>query len=354
MAKKKFSRSSKKAGLPPGCLIPNYPDKTEAVNITVVRYTEEGSSETKADSIKQVFPFKPGEITWVSIDGIHKVDIIAEIGRQLDLHPLFLEDIATIGQNPKVEDFGRYMFIILKSLTFDQAKGESAVEQISIVFGENYVITFQEHPGKIFDAIRERMRAGSARLLKMGADFLAYSLIDVIVDQYFVVQEQFGESIEATEDSLLDRPGPDVLQSIHRLKRETLFMRRSVRLAREMVNFLYMSESPLIKPATRVYLRDVYEHVVQVIDTGENYREMVFGMLDIYLSSVSYRLNEVMKVLTIISTIFIPLTFLAGVYGMNFKHMPELDQPWAYPALWVVMILSALGMLRYFKKKRWF
>lgn len=351
---KRFSRSSKKAGLPPGCLIPNYPDKTEAVNVIVTHYGEDGFSEKKADSIKQIFPFKQGGVTWVSIDGIHKVDIIAEIGKQLDLHPLFLEDIATIGQNPKVEDFGQYMFIVLKSLTFDEEKGESSIEQISIVLGENYVISFQEHPGKLFDVIRDRMRAGSARLLQLGSDYLAYSLLDVIVDQYFVVLEKFGNSIEATEEALMDRPGPKVLQSIHRLKRETLFLRRSVRLAREMINFLYMSESPLIKPATRVYLRDVYEHVIQVIDTGENYREMVFGMLDIYLSSVSYRLNEVMKVLTIISTIFIPLTFLVGIYGMNFKYMPELEQPWAYPLLWVVMLTVALGMVYYFKKKNWF
>lgn len=354
MSKKKFSRSAKKAGLPPGCLVPMYPDKTEAVNIIVARYGEDGYSEKKVDSIKQAFPLKPGGVTWISIDGIHKVDIIAEIGRQFDLHPLFLEDIATIGQNPKVEDFGKYIFIVLKALTFDEGKSESSVEQISIVFGENYVITFQEHPGNLFDAIRERLRGGSTRLLKSGPDFLAYSLIDIIVDQYFVVLEKFGNSIEAAEELLLERPGPEVLQSIHRLKRETLFIRRSVRMAREVINLLYMSESSLVKPATRVYLRDVYEHVVQVIDTGENYREMVFGMLDIYLSSVSYRLNEVMKVLTIISTIFIPLTFLAGVYGMNFKHMPELDQPWAYPALWAVMASIALGMLVYFKRRNWF
>ncbi len=340
--------------MPPGCLIPNYPDRTDPVNIIVSHYGEDGYSEKKAESVKQVFPFRPDGVTWMSIDGIHKVDIIADIGKQLDLHPLFLEDIATIGQNPKVEDFGRYMFVVLKSLTFDEEKGESSVEQISIVFGENYVISFQERPGKLFDVIRDRMRAGSTRLRRMGSDYLAYSLMDVVVDQYFVVQEKFGNLIETTEEALLDRPGPRVLESIHRLKRETLFLRRSVRLAREMINLLYMSESPLIKPATRVYFRDVYEHVVQVIDTGENYREMVFGMLDIYLSSISYRLNEVMKVLTIISTIFIPLTFLAGVYGMNFKHMPELDQPWAYPALWAVMISSALGMLYYFKKKQWF
>lgn len=354
MAKKKFSRSAKKAGMPPGSLVPHYPDKTEDVNIIITRYGEDGYSEQKASSVKQAFPLKPGGVTWISIDGIHKVDIIAEIGAHLDLHPLFLEDIATIGQNPKMEDFGKYIFVVLKSLTFNEEKGESSVEQISLVFGENYVISFQEHPGNLFDVIRERMRAGSTRLLKMGADFLAYSLIDVVVDQYFVVMEKFGDSIEATEEVLLERPGPAVLQSIHRLKRETLFVRRSVRLSREMINLLYMSESTLIKPATRVYLRDVYEHVVQVIDTGENYREMVFGMLDIYLSSVSYRLNEVMKVLTIISTIFIPLTFLVGVYGMNFEFMPELKQPWAYPALWAVMVAIALSMLACFRRKKWF
>jgi magnesium transporter len=246
------------------------------------------------------------------------------------------------------------MFIVLKALTFDEEKGETGVEQISIIFGENYVITFQERPGKLFDVIRDRMRAGSTRLLQMGSDFLAYSLLDLIVDQYFVVLEKFGSSIETTEETLLDTPGPHILQSIHRLKRETLFLRRSIWLSRDMVNFLYMSESPLIKPSTRVYIRDVYEHIVQVIDTTENYREMVFGMLDIYLSSVSYRLNEVMKVLTIISTIFIPLTFLVGVYGMNFKFMPELEQPWAYPLLWTVMIAIALGMITYFKRKNWF
>lgn len=351
---KRFTKSAKKAGLPPGYLIPAHPEKTEDVNIVVTHYSEDDYSEMKADSVEKIFPFKPGGVTWISIDGIHKVDIIAQIGRKLDLHPLFLEDIATLGQNPKVEDFGSYMFMVLKSLTFNEEKGESAIEQVSIVLGEDYVITFQEHPGKLFDVIRDRMRAGSTRLRKMGSDFLAYSLLDVIVDQYFVVLEKFGNSIEATQEALLGTPGPQTLQSIHRLKRETLLLRRSVWMAREMVNFLYMSESPLIKSSTRVYIRDVYEHVVQVIDTMENYRELVFGMLDIYLSSVSYRLNEVMKVLTVISTIFIPLTFLVGVYGMNFEFMPEIKQPWAYPALWIVMLAIALGMVSYFKKKNWF
>ena len=352
--RKRFSKSTRKTGLPPGSLVPAHPERTEKVNIVLTRCDDGGCLEKKVQTLKELLPLKPGGLNWIDIDGIHDIGVIRDIGEGFGLHPLFLEDIATTGQNPKVEDFGDYIFIVLKALCFNETTGEIGAEQVSIVFGENYVVSFREHSGPMFDAIRGRIGASSGRFLKMGADYLAYSLIDVIVDDYFVVLEKYGDSIEAAEEALLNTPGPNVLQSIHRLKREALFLRRSVWLARETVNFLYMSESPLIKKPTRVYFRDVYEHIVQVIDTAENYREMVFGMLDIYLSSVSYRLNEVMKVLTIISTIFIPLTFLVGVYGMNFEYMPELKKHWAYPALWAVMVAVALGMVAYFKKKKWF
>lgn len=349
----RFSRSSRKAGLPPGSLVPFHPGRMEEVNVLLTRCDEAGCQEIRPASVRDLFPLQRG-LNWISVDGAHRVDIIREIGEKLGLHPLFLEDIATTDQNPKMEDFGEYVFIVLKSLELKEETGEISAEQVSIVFGRNYVVSFQERPGPLFDTIRTRIMANSGRFLKMGADYLAYSLLDVIVDNYFVVLEKFGEAIEDTEADLLDTPGPRMLQSIHRLKREALFLRRSVWFAREAVNFLYLSESPLVNQSTRLYIRDVYEHITQVIDTTENYREMVFGMLDIYLSSVSYRLNEIMKVLTIISTIFIPLTFLVGVYGMNFDHMPELHQPWAYPALWAVMAAIALGMVAYFKKKKWF
>jgi magnesium transporter len=252
-----------------------------------------------------------------------------------------------------LEDFGDYIFVVLKTFSYNHQSDELEPEQISLILGPSFVVSFQEREGDVFNPIRERIRSNKGRIRRMGADYLAYSLLDSIVDHYFIVLEQVGEEVEFLEEELVTNPTPETLQTIHNLKREMLFLRKSVWPLREVIGALERGESSLIKESTGIYLRDVYDHTIQVIDTIETFRDMISGMLDIYLSSVSNRMNEVMKVLTIIATIFIPLTFIAGIYGMNFQYMPELEWRWGYPMVWVVMLAIGVLMLIYFRKKDW-
>jgi magnesium transporter len=281
------------------------------------------------------------------------VGIIEKVGAHFGIHPLVLEDILHTGQRPKVEDLGDYIFIVLKMLYHDDQEDEMLGEQVSLLLGQNCVISFQEREGDIFNPIRERIRNSKGRIRRAGADYLAYALVDAIVDHYFVILEKMGEKIESLEEELVTNPTPETLQIIHKLKRNLIFLRKSVWPLREVINALERGESPLITEPTGIYLRDVYDHSIQVIDTIETFRDMVSGMLDIYLSSLSNRMNEVMKVLTIIATIFIPLTFIAGIYGMNFKFMPELEWHWGYPTALIVMLLIVGSMFIYFRRKKW-
>jgi magnesium transporter len=238
-------------------------------------------------------------------------------------------------------------------LYYDDITNEINSEQVSIIFGQNFVISFQEKEGDVFNPIREMIRTGKGRIRKMGADYLAYSLIDAIVDSYFIILEKLGENIEDIEDTMIANPTPETLQAIHRLKRKMILLRKSVWPLREVVSAIERSDSSLIQKPTRIYLKDVYDHTIQVIDTVETFRDVLSGMLDVYLSSISNKMNEIMKVLTIIATIFIPLTFIAGVYGMNFEYMPELKWQWGYPVIWFVMLIIGISMLAYFRKKKW-
>jgi len=252
-----------------------------------------------------------------------------------------------------MEDFVDYLFVVLKMLHYDEKEKAVRAEQVSLILGSNYVISFQETEGDVFDPIRERIRMERGRIRKMGADYLAYSLIDEIVDNYFLILEKLGEKIEDMEDALVTNPTPETLQAIHGLKREMIFLRKSVWPLREVISRLERWESPLIDKSIAIYLRDVYDHTIQVIDAIETFRDMLSGMLDIYLSSISNRMNEIMKVLTMIATIFIPLTLIAGIYGMNFKYMPELESPWGYPMIYLVMLVIGIIMVIYFRRKRW-
>ena len=317
-------------------------------------YDETQFQEREIKEIDECFPFKETPtVTWINVDGVHDVGLIQKLGNNFDLHPLIIEDIVHTQQRPKMEESENYIYIVLKMLYFDNAQNETQVEQVSLVFGKNFVISFQEKEGDIFETIRERIRNGKGRIRKMGTDYLAYALIDAVVDHYFIILENDGEKIEELEDKVVADPKPETLQKIHRLKREMIFLRRSVWPLRELVNSLERGESPLIHKATRIYLRDVYDHTIQVIDTLETYRDMLSGMHDTYLSSISNRMNEVMKVLTIIATIFIPLTFIAGIYGMNFEFMPELKWRWAYFSVWGVILIVAVFMLIFFRRKKW-
>ncbi len=317
-------------------------------------YDETQFQVRETETLEECYPFKDRPtIIWINIDGIHEIETLEKLGDCFGLHPLTLEDILNTDQRPKIEDYGEYIFIVLKMLYPDDETGEILAEQVSLVLGKNFVISFQEREGDIFNSVRERIRSGKGRIRKMGADYLVYSLLDSIVDNYFIILEKLGERIEFLEEKLIINPVPETINLIHKLKREMIFLRRSVWPLREVIGSIERGESSLIKGSTNIYLRDVYDHTIQVIDTIETFRDILSGMLDIYLSSVSNRLNAVMKVLTIIATIFMPLTFIAGIYGMNFKYMPELEWRLGYPVILLAMVSIGVLMLVSFRKKKW-
>jgi len=353
MRKPTPSRSSK-VGLPPGTPVHIGKRKRESLQVAVLDYDENGYQERAVAGLEQCVAVTgaPG-VTWISVAGVHDVEALQHIADCFHLHPLVLEDIANTDQRPKLEDYDDYLFIVAKAFDGDTGADEVNAEQVSIILGRNFVISFEEQESALFRPISERIRSGRGQVRRLGADYLAYSLIDAIVDKYFVVLEALGERIEVLEEELVTNPTAATLRVMHQLKREMILLRKAVWPMREVILTLSRAESPLVKQTTGVYLRDVSDHAIEVIDTMETYRDMVSGMLDIYLSSISNRMNEIMKMLTIIATIFIPLTFLAGVYGMNFKYMPELSSRWGYPTLWGVMLLAAGGMLLYFRKRKW-
>ncbi|MBU1018065.1 magnesium/cobalt transporter CorA [Patescibacteria group bacterium] len=352
--KKLFTKSSKKIGAAPGTLVHIGKRKSEKVKISYIDYDENKLEEKKVKTIEEVFPFKGlPSITWVNVDGLHDIKLIEKIGTYFQFHPLVMEDVCNTGQRPKMEDFDDYLFIVLKMLTYDDKKDEVNAEQVSFLVASNYIISFQEKEGDIFDPVRERLRNSKGRIRKMGADYLAYALIDIIVDHYFTIIEKLGEHIENLEEEVIKNSTPLTLQKINHLKKEMLFIRKSIWPLRELISGLERSETPIIQSETFVFLKDVYDHTIQVIDTIESFRDIASGMVDSYLSSVSNRMNEIMKVLTIFAAIFIPLTFVAGIYGMNFDFMPELHWKWGYGMIWGIFLTLGIGMLFYFKKRKW-
>jgi magnesium transporter len=329
-------------------------ERSEKIKLSVISYDEVNFQEQEVDAVEKAVAFrKKGSVMWLNVDGVHKPEIIEQVGRSFGVHPLVLEDIADTGQRPKMEDFDDYIFITLKMFRFGKKENEIKTEQISLVLGNGFVVSFQEAEGDVFDPIRERLRNNKGRVRKAGADYLVYALMDAVVDNYFLIMEKLGETIEEIEDKLVINPTSETVQKIHGLKRQLIFLRKSVWPLREVISRLERSESPLILKSTFVYLRDVYDHTIQVMDSVDTFRDTLSGMLDIYLSSVSNRMNEVMKVLTVIATIFIPLTFIAGIYGMNFRDMPELGQAWGYPTTLLLMLAIALVMVIYFRRKKW-
>ncbi|KYK25601.1 MAG: magnesium transporter [Candidatus Proteinoplasmatales archaeon SG8-5] len=343
-----------KVGLPPGTLVYTGEVRDEPVRTTYMIYDAEHYEEGEIKSIEELNSHvdKP-EVTWINVDGIHDTGIIESIGNAFKLHPSILEDIVDTEQRPRMEDFDDYIFVTLKMLVYKEKNREVTSEHISLILGPNYLITFQERPGDIFDIIRGRIRTGKGRIRQSGDDYLAYALIDTVIDQYYIILERIGEVVEEIEEELMSRPKIETLQQIYYLKREMIFLRKSVWPLREVIGGLDRSDSALIKQETGRFFRDVYDHTIQAIDMVETYRDMLSGMLDLYLSSISNRMNEVMKVLTIIATIFIPLTFIAGVYGMNFLNMPELRWEYGYYLIWLVMLIITMLMVIYFKRKRW-
>lgn len=349
---KLVQKRSRKTGLPPGTLVHIGEKKTDKVTITAFNYAGVRCDEYQVPSLNELAPPTDESVTWVNVSGVHKMDILESCGKQFQLHSLLLEDIANTDQRPKLDDYETCLFLVLKMLSVTDRQ-DIVVEQVSLVFGRNFVLSFQENGTDVFTPVRDRLRGGKGRLRQSGADYLFYALVDAIVDQYFAVVEVLGEKIEELQDLVVSDPQPETLRRIHSLKRQLLFLRRAVWPLREVTNSLSRSECPFLQESTKVFFRDVYDHVVQIVDTIETLREMVSASLDIYLSSISYRLNAVMKVLTIITTIFMPLTFIVGIYGMNFEHMPELKWEWGYPLIIGVMVMIAIAMLGFFIRKKW-
>jgi magnesium transporter len=353
--------TSIKAGLPPGTPVHVGERKTEKVTISIVNYDRDGCKfhQTAAPEDCLAYRDQPG-VTWVSIDGLHQVDLIEKIGACFNIHPLTIEDICNTTQRPKLDLFEDYLFLVVKMQTYNRESRSIETDQVSLVLGRNFLLSFQERPSAIFAGVRTRIENGKGRLRSLGPDYLAYALIDAVVDHYFSVLEDLGEDIENLEEEVIGRPRRESIEKIHLLKRELILLRKSIWPLREVLNTLLRhDESDLIGSAMAIYLKDLYDHTIQVIDIVEAYRDVTAGLMDIYLSSLSNRMNEIMKVLTMFATIFIPLTFIAGVYGMNFNpdlspwNMPELNWRWGYPFALALMGAVVVAMLVYFKRKSW-
>jgi magnesium transporter len=346
-------RGGKSRGSAPGTLVHTGPRRVEHVRIHRMEYGPDHLEESDSDTWDGPLRHDDAHpVVWIDVDGLHDTDLLGSIAGSAQLHPLVLEDVFSVGQRAKVEDYGSYLYIVLRMLAPD-ANGGIAEEQVSLVLGDGFVLSFQEGAGDVFDPVRHRLRDSKGQLRTRGSDYLAYTLIDAVVDGYFTVLESLGEHIDALEVDVIEAPGRDTVGRIYELKRELLLMRRAVWPLRDVLNSMVRDVSGPITPETRVFLRDAYDHTVQVMDTVEILRDMLASMMDMYLSSVSNRMNEVMKVLTVIATIFIPLTFIVGVYGMNFDYMPELHWRWSYPLLWLLMIGVVAVMVAMFRRRNW-
>ncbi|MDP1557919.1 MAG: magnesium/cobalt transporter CorA [Nitrosomonas sp.] len=347
--------SADKSGLPPGSLV-HIGEKHEAGSkISVTQYNLDTLLQQDIASIDELKQLQnSGLITWVNIDGLSDTRIVESIGQELNIHPLVLEDILSTHQRPKLEEYENYLYLVVKGISVDQTNDFSLrYEQISILLLANYVVTFKEKADNTFNPIHNHLHNEKNRLRQSGSDYLAYVILDTIVDEYFVVEDNLDEIFDLLEDNLVFNPGKESLQLIQQVRRELITMKRSISPLRELLATIQRTDTALLQEKTSRYYGDVYDHVLRVTDSLESFRERIAAMHDIYLSSLSNRMNETMKILTIFASIFIPLTFIAGVYGMNFEYMPELKWRWAYPALWVLFISISIGLLIYFKKKGW-
>lgn len=349
-----FKRYSQKVGLPPGTLVHIGEERTEPVRITIIDYDETRLQEEVVQTVEACVPFIDTEtVTWIHIEGIHDTQIVEEIGENFGVNFLVLEDLMSPTHLPKIEVYEDYVFILLKSLDYDTEASSVSREQISLIIGSNFVLSLQENYSEIFTSIQNRLRNAQGRIRRMQSDYLAYTLIDVIVDNYFIVLDGIGERIESVEEEAITNPTPEILTKINILRKELLLLRRPILPLRDVIDEILHDEIPLLNENTHLYFRDVYDHLIQVIQMLEMLRTAVSELFDTYTSAVSHRMNEVMKVLTIVATFFIPLTFIAGIYGMNFKFMPELEMHWGYPAVLLVMAAIGIVMFIYFKLRKW-
>jgi magnesium transporter len=346
-----FRKRHPPTGATPGTLV--IPEKAKRPTIRVMRYTEDTLRDREVREVEEIKPcLAEGGVTWVDVQGLGDRETLQAIRELFSIHPLAMEDVVNVPQRPKTEAYDEHQFFVARAITLQNGARLDA-EQVSIFIGSNYVLTFQERLGQVFDCVRDRVRRCGGRIRKHGPDYLGYAIIDAAIDGYFPVVEYVGDQIESLEHALLERPDPDALQKIQRLRRDVLALRRVIVPQREAVRTLIRDDTPMVSDAVCVYLRDVDDHCVQLADVLQAYRDMSTSLMDMYLSSLGHRQNEIMKVLTIMASIFIPLTFMAGIYGMNFDNMPELKIGWAYPALIVLMALVAVTMILYFRRKGW-
>ena len=355
MKLKKQKKSYKVRNVSPGTMSYRGKKQVESTSVEILNYTKETCNSFQSKNVEDAFNFKGNnQVTWINVNGLNNIEEIEKLGEHYNLHPLTLEDIVNTNHRPKLDEFDNYLFIILKMLHFKD--DETLVyEHLSMVVGDDFVLTFQEADGDVFDSLRERIISGKGRVRSLSADYLMYCILDAVVDNYLTVVEAFGDKIEDLEDDIFNSNSDisDIPNNIQILKREVLKIRRSVFPLREVINRLDKLENPIIEEKTSSYLRDLYDHIVNVNESIDLYREMIWSLMDMYMSIISNKMNEVMKVLTIIATIFIPLTFIAGIYGMNFDNIPELHYKYSYFILWGVMIVIFIFMLFYFKRKKW-
>ncbi|WMI64857.1 magnesium/cobalt transporter CorA [Aestuariibaculum sp. YM273] len=354
MAKKRTKKHNKKSGLAPGSVIYTGDKSDKNLFIEVFDYNKDQCIEKELHSIEEAFDFKLTDcVSWININGLNHVDAIERLGTHFSLHPLVIEDLVSISQRPKIDEYEDYLFVVLKMLHLD-AEEKVNYEQVSFILGPNYVLSFQESEGDVFGSVRERIRLGKGRVRTMQSDYLLYILMDAIVDEYFSVIETLGDKIEDLETDIFEGSIEEsATKVIQELKKEVLKVRRSIFPLREVINRIEKHESELIQQRTKTYYRDIYDHLIQVTENIDIYREMIWSLMDMYMTTISNKMNEVMKVLTIMASIFIPLTFIAGIYGMNFEYIPELHYKYSYFILWGVMIVLFIAMLIYFKRRKW-
>ncbi|MCL4116694.1 UNVERIFIED_CONTAM: hypothetical protein GTU68_028723 [Idotea baltica] len=354
IAKIRTNKSKKHIGQIPGALVYTGSKENDSLFIESFDYTPDDFTEKELKSVEEAFTYKSTRSkTWINFNGLNNITEIEKVGQYYNLHPLILEDIVNTSQRPKIDEYNDYIFLVLKMMYYDENE-KIISEQVSLVLGHNYVLSFQEAEGDVFDSLRDRIRFGKGRIRNESADYLLYTLIDAVVDNYFLIIETMGNKIEDLEDNLFSgMTQGEISQQIQSLKREILKIRRSIYPLREVINRIEKSETELIEDKTKHFFRDIYDHVIQISETIDIYREMIWSLMDMYMTTISNKMNEVMKVLTIIATIFIPLTFIAGIYGMNFDNIPELHYEHGYYILWGVMIILFIGMLYYFKRKKW-
>lgn len=347
-------RGATQVGLPPGSLVYTGEHVDSPVEISILEYDAGHLEEIPLASLEQCRARSASpRVLWINVSGLTDIALVQRLGESFGLHPLTLEDILNTDQRPKVDDLGSHLYIVAKMLECPTTGHEIRTEQVSLVLGPNHLLSFLEDPGDVFDAVRDRIRRDQGRVRHSGADYLAYRLIDAIVDEYFIVMERVGDRLEELETELIEKPDAAAFARLYEVKREIIGLRRSILPMRDVVVTLTRGETAVLRPQTAIFFRDVHDHMLHVIETFESYRELSASLFDLYLTSQNNRMNEVMKILTIITTIFIPLSFIAGVYGMNFEQMPELSEPWGYPAVLGLMAVVVVGMLIWFRRKTW-